>query len=455
MSGQGPVLVATCIAAFLTPFMSAAVNIALPSIGQELGGGTRALGWVASSFLLAAAISLVPLGKLADLHGRRRMFVAGMGVHTAASLACAAAPTLTALILLRALQGIGGAMIFGTSTALLTSAFPPERRGRVLGINVAFVYVGLSIGPFVGGLVTHWAGWRSLFLLGAGLGVAGLAVVMAGIRGEWAEAKGERFDVPGSLLYAAGLAMLMVGLSRIPEPFSLGCVAGGLACLAGFVAYELRTPHPVLAISLFRGNAVFAWSNVAALIHYCATFAVTFLMSLYLQNVRGLSARDAGVLMVVQPVLQVLFSPIAGRLSDRMQPRLLASSGMVLTVAGLLPLALLAVDTPLVLVVAALAVQGVGFGLFSSPNTNAIMSSVQRRSYGVASATLATMRLVGQMLSMGLVMAATAVGMGQARITPEHFPDFLSVVHVVFWASMGLCAVGVFASLARGDVPRD
>lgn len=448
------VLVATSIAAFLTPFMSAAVNIALPSIGVELEAETTLLNWVATSFLLAAALFLVPMGKLADIRGRRKTFTAGLVIHTLASLACAAAPTIESLIVLRAVQGAGGAMVFGTSTALLTSVYPPGDRGRVLGINVGIVYVGLSMGPFVGGLMTHWLGWRSLFLLGAGLGMVGLAVVSAGIRSEWAEAKGERFDLLGSVVYAAGLALFMYGLSILPAPAGIAFVLSGVACIAGFVLHELRTPQPVLAISLFRGNPVFAFSNLAALINYCATFAVTFLMSLYLQYVRGMTPQGAGLLMVIMPVLQALFSPLAGHLSDRLEPRLLASSGMVLTIAGLVPLALLDESSSLGVVAASLAVQGLGFALFSSPNTNAVMGSVPRQSYGVASATLATMRLVGQMLSMGMVMVAFALTMGRTKITPDLFPRFLYSLQAVFWASIALCTLGVFASLARGKVKR-
>jgi EmrB/QacA subfamily drug resistance transporter len=452
MSEQVAVLIATGIAAFLTPFMSAAVTIALPTIGLEMGAETTLLNWVATSFLLAAAMSLVPLGKLADIHGRRRAFTAGMIVHTLASLACAAAPSIEALIALRALQGVGGALIFGTSTALLTSVFPPGDRGRVLGVNIGLVYVGLSTGPFLGGLMTHAFGWRSLFLLGAGLGVAGLVVVLAGIRSEWAEAKGDPFDVAGAVIYAGGLAVLMTGLSLLPGPAGVACIVGGLVLLGVFVRHELRTAHPVLDLSLFIGNPVFAWSNLAALINYSATFAVMFLLSLYLQYVRGMTPRDAGLLMVIQPVLQAAFSPLAGRLSDRLQPRLLASSGMFLSIVGLVPLAFLDASTHLGIVAASLAIMGLGFALFSSPNTNAIMGAVPRRSYGVASATLATMRLVGQMLSMGIVMVAFALTMGHTKITPDLFPQFLHALHAVFMGGIALCSVGVFASLARGRV---
>ena len=455
MNEKNPVLAATAIAAFITPFMSSSVNIALPSIGLELGADTGLLNWVATSFILAAAMFLVPLGKLADIHGRRAAFAAGMALYTLSSFACALAPTVALLIALRVAQGIGGAMVFGTSTAILTSVFPPGERGRALGINIGVTYIGLSVGPFLGGILTQHLGWRSLFVLGGALGLAGLLIVLARVHGEWAEAKGERFDLGGSAVYAAGLALVMYGLSLLPALSGGALVLGGFACLALFVLRELRVAHPVLSISLFRGNRAFAFSNLAALISYSATFSVGYLLSLYLQSVRGFSPQAAGLVLVSQPALQALLSPLAGRLSDRIEPRLLASAGMLLTAAGMAPLALLGPASGLPAVVASLGVMGVGFALFSSPNTNAVMGAVDRRVYGVASATLGTMRLVGQMLSMGMVMVSFALSMGRARLEPPLFPQFLASMRGVLLTGVGLCLLGVFASLARGKVRTD
>ena len=445
-------LIAASLAAFVTPFMSAAVNVALPSIGRELGASTGLMSWVATSFLLAAAVLLVPLGKLADIRGRRKLFAAGMAVFSVASLACVFAPSVPVLIALRAAQGIGGAMIYGTGTALLTSVFPAGERGRALGINVGTTYIGLSIGPFLGGLLTQHLGWRSLFLAAAVIGLAGLAVTLAGVRGEWAEAKGERFDLTGSLVYTAGLLAFMGGLAVLPAAAGIALLIGGAACLSGFALLERRVAHPVLSIALFRGNPVFTFSNLAALISYSATFSVSYLMSLYLQEVRGMSPQSAGLLLVCQPVLQAAFSPVSGRLSDRVQPRILASLGMLLCACGLALLAFINATTGLGIAVAGLAVLGVGFALFSSPNTNAVMGAVERRSLGVASATLSTMRLLGQTLSMAMVMVAFTLSMGGSSIAPASFPGFLRAMRVVLLIGAALSAVGIFASLARGRV---
>ena len=341
-------------------------------------------------------------------------------------------------------------MIFGTGVALLTSIFPPGKRGLVLGVNVAAVYLGLSLGPPIGGLLTQQLGWRSVFLANVALGAIAAAMAAWGLVGEWRESPGDRLDVPGALLYGAGLSTLMYGLGRLPSAMGAGFVALGGTALAGFVAWERRAAHPLLDLALFAENRVFAFSNLAALINYAATFAVGFLLSLYFQSVRGLSAQAAGGLLTAQPLVMAVFSPFAGRLSDRVDPRLVASSGMGLIAVGLALLALVGPATPAAFVVACLLLLGAGFGLFSSPNTNAVMASVEKRSYGVASATLATMRLVGQMLSMGVASLVLALFVGREAVGPGRAPEFVAGMRTAFAFYALVCVAGVFASLARG-----
>lgn len=444
-------LVAT-MSAFLTPFMGSSANIALPAIARDLSIDALGLSWVATSFLLAAAVCLVPFGRLADIHGRRRVFTSGLAVYTAGSLLSAVAPSASVLIGARIVQGTGGAMMFGTNVAILSSVFPPWRRGAALGVNVAAVYLGLSLGPVLGGLLTEQLGWRSLFHLNAALGALTAVVTTSKLRGEWADARGERFDVAGSLAYMAALAALMYGLSRLPGPAGSAWIAGGVASLAAFVGLELRVPSPVLDVRLFLTNRVFALSNLAALINYSATFAVGFLLSLYLQYVRGLGPQAAGLVLVCQPLVQAAISPFAGRLSDRVESRILASAGMALTAAGLALAALLRADTAIAYVVGCLAVLGTGFGLFSSPNTNAVMSVVEPRRYGLAGATLATMRLTGQMLSMGAAMVVLAVFVGRVPLGPEHRDALIAAARAAFAGFAVLCVGGTAASLARGTV---
>ncbi|MEW6448405.1 MAG: MFS transporter [Bacillota bacterium] len=440
------------MAAFLTPFTGSSINIALPLIQEEFSVNAIVLGWVSASFLLTAAMFLVPFGRIADICGRKRVFLYGIAIFTLFSLLCALSTSSFMLITSRLFQGVGGAMIFGTGVAILTSVFPPKERGRALGINVAAVYTGLSLGPFFGGVLCHYFGWRSIFMVNVPMGIAVILMILWKLKGEWAEARGEKFDFAGAFVYALALPAIMYGFSELPGTTGFLLIVVGILGLAAFVMWEARVNNPVLNVNLFRKNTVFALSNLAALINYSATFAVGFLLSLYLQYVKGFDTQHAGYILASQPVVMAVFSPSAGKLSDRMEPRLVASAGMAMATAGLFLLAFLYENTPVWFVVLVLVLLGLGFALFSSPNTNAVMSSVEKRYYGVASGTLGTMRLTGQMLSMGIAMLVFAVYMGDVKITARYYPAFLTSVRVAFIIFAGLCFGGIFASLARGKV---
>ncbi len=446
------ILCATTLSAFITPFMGSSVNVALPIMAQDLSMTALTLSWVPSSFLLAAAITLVPLGRLADIHGRKKFFFFGAVIFTLASLLCTWSPTATLLISFRIIQGIGGAMIFSTGTAILVSVFPVQERGEILGINIAAVYVGLTIGPFIGGLLTEQLGWRYIFLFTSLLGLIMIFLILFMAKEEWQEADDEHFDVTGSLLYAVALFAIMYGFSLLPALKAGGLIVFGVLCFFFFIRQQLKTPYPLLNLHLFRDNRVFAFSNLAALINYCATFAVTFLLSLYLQHIKALTPLQAGMILIAEPVVQASFSPLAGRLSDRFEPGIIASIGMALNVIGLIPLMFIHSATSISYIVLCLIVLGLGFALFSSPNVNAAMSAVESKYYGIASATLATMRLVGQMFSMGITMLVFAILLGNRPLDQAGGHLLLKSTQLIFFILGILCCAGIFASLARGKI---
>jgi EmrB/QacA subfamily drug resistance transporter len=448
------VLLIAVMSSFLTPFTSSSVNIALPSIGTQLSLNAVALSWVATAYLLAAAAFLVPFGRTADIRGRKMIFRLGIIIDAIASILCAISNSGELLIIFRALQGVGGAMIFGTGIAILTSVFPAHERGRALGISTAAVYTGLSVGPLVGGFLTGHFGWRSIFFLNAFLGLMIIVVVFWKLKGEWAEAKGESFDYIGSIIYSLALVAVFYAFSVLPALWGVWLIIIGVIGLIAFVRWEIRQKYPILNIGFFRNNTVFAFSNLAALINYSATFAVAFLLSLYLQYVKGFTPEHAGLILIAQPVVMVICSPIAGSLSDRIEPRLVASIGMALTTVGLVMLTFLGDATGLQYILISLVILGFGFGFFSSPNTNAVMSSVERKFYGVASGTLGTMRLTGQAFSMGMALLLFALYIGRVQITPEYYPLFLKSMKVAFSISAALCFLGIFASIARGRTHR-
>ena len=447
---KGIVVLIAAMSSFLTPFTGSSVNIALPSINRELAMSAVSLSWVATAYLLAAAMFLVPFGRVADIKGRKRIFLYGMAVDALASILCTMPKSGAWLIAFRAMQGLGGAMIFGTGVAILTSVVPPRERGRALGINVAAVYTGLSAGPLVGGFLTERLGWRSIFFLNALLGITVVVTVLWKLKAEWVGAKGEKFDMTGAIIYSLSLVAIMSGFSELPSPLAFILLVIGPIGLAVFTVWEGRLEYPIFNINLFKYNTVFRFSNLAALANYSSSFAVTFLLSLYLQYIKNFTAEHAGLILVTQPIIMIICSPIAGSLSDRIEPGVIASIGMALTTLALVLLTFLGSGSSLFFIMGSLIVMGMGFGFFSSPNTNAIMSSVEKRFYGVASGVLGTMRLTGQMFSMGVTLLLFALYIGGNKMAPEYYPVFLKCMKIAFIISASLCFLGIFASIARG-----
>jgi EmrB/QacA subfamily drug resistance transporter len=441
-------IIATC-ASFMTPFMGSAVYVALPTIGKDLGADAVQISWISLAYLLAAAMFLVPFGRISDIYGRKKIFTCGMALFVVTALLSSIAPSIYFLIAVRALEGIGGAMIFGTGVAMLSSVFI-EDRGKALGINVASVYTGLTLGPFVGGIITQQFGWRVLFLSIIPLGLW-VVILATRLKQEWAEAEGETFDFAGSVFYCISLLLIMVALSFLPSLKGFAILGFGAIGIIYFIRYEFKIESPVLDMGLFK-NKGFALSSLSALIMYCATFAVGFLLSLYLQYIKGLSPQKAGTVLIAQPIMMALFSPLFGRLSDKIEPRILATTGLILSNVGLVIFAFLNHDTTIPYLILGLLFIGFGFAVFSSPNMNAIMSSVENKYLGVAGSTLATVRLLGQMFSMGTAMLVFNLIIGRVEIIPKYYPLFLRSVKLAFIIFSILCFVGIFVSLSRGKI---
>jgi EmrB/QacA subfamily drug resistance transporter len=438
------------LTSFMGPFMISAVNVALPAIQKGLQMTAVQMSWVATSYLLAMAVGLIPAGKIADIHGRKKVFTSGLVMYTIGSTAAAGVGSTTWFLCLRVIQGVGAAMFVTTGMAILTSIFPPRKRGRAIGIYVAAVYVGLSVGPFIGGFLTQQFGWRSIFLAMFPLGVFSIAVTRAFLNGEWDDAANQRLDLAGCIIYSAAILSLIYGASVLPALTGCVLVSAGVLGLILFFVHQRRAAYPVFEVVLFFENRTFTFSSLAALLNYSATFAVTFMMSLYLQYIKAMTPQAAGMVLMAQPVIMALFSPLAGRLSDRIEPRLLATAGMAITAVGVVIFSRLHMHTSVVGIVANLILLGFGFALFSSPNMSAIMGSVEKKDYGIASGATATMRLLGQMTSMAIATVVLTWSVGHEAIGPANFDRFLVSVQALFTVSALLCATGIFFSLSRG-----
>ena len=445
-------LLVASFASFLTPFMGSSINVALPSIGADFGADAILISWIATSYLLGAAVFLIPLGRASDILGRKKFFLWGIIIFTLTSLFCGLATNIRMLIFLRFIQAIGSAMIYGAGTAILTSVFPLNERGKAMGISVAAVYSGLTFGPFAGGILTQQFGWRSIFYFVVPMGLIVIYLLIKKLKGEWADARGEKFDWSGSVIYAISLSLIMYSFSKLPEMQGFIYLSCGLLFLAFFIIRGVRTKYPVFELTLFRNNITFRYSNLAALINYSATFATGFLLSFYFQKIRGLGAQETGLILVSSPIIMALLSPLAGKLSDKIEPRILSSIGMAISSLGLIMLFFLKADTEILYLVFVLIFMGIGFALFSSPNTNAIMSSVGKSYLGIASASLGTMRLIGKMFSMGIAMMLFTIFLGKAEIDASNLTQLLEAIKIAFAVFAVLCFTGIFASLARGNL---
>ena len=443
--------------AFMTPFDGSVVTLALPSIGRELGGDVVSLGWVATAYVLGLTICVIPFGRLADIRGRRLVYVLGVALFTLASALCGLAPSLTSLIATRFLQGVAAAMMAGNAIALLSEVFPANERGKALGINTAAVYVGLALGPSVGGILVEELGWRSVFYVNVPIGVFVIALALLKIQPETIEKRGERLDPVGIVTYGLALSMILLGLTFSEGggpvwPRSL--MVAGFALLALFIFFETRVASPLLDVRLFR-NAPFAFSTLTALLNYSSVFGVAFIMSLYLQLIPGFGAEQAGFILLAQPVMMAGFSPVGGWLSDRVEPRIVASIGMAVVSASIYALSRLGAASEWWDIAVRLMALGTGHAFFSSPNTNATMSSVAKRQYGVAAAILSTMRFTGQAISLAIATSVLAAQLGGAAVSAasgERIPveAFMTGMRIALNILAGICAAGVLTSLVRG-----
>ncbi|RUT73433.1 MFS transporter [Ancylomarina longa] len=450
------IMAIVAVTSFMGTFLISSVSIALPAIEKSFGLDAVELSWVVTVFLLATAMFLLPIGRWGDLKGIRRLFKLGVILFTLSSLACGLSGSGFWLIFFRYIQGIGSALSTTTGPAILVLAFLPQNRGQVLGIAVSSVYLGLAFGPFAGGFLTEFLGWRYIFFVAFAMGV--VTTVMAFLflgKDEISEAKDKKTDLKGTFFYMLGLVALVYGSSFIPSVSGWFMLVGGIAALIIFWILENKSTMPVIETKLFTRNRLFAYSNLAALINYSATFAIIFLLSLYLQKIQELSPQDAGMVLIAQPIVMALFSPLAGRLSDRIQSRYLATLGMAMCTLGLVSFVFLSPTTPVWGIVFILIWVGLGFAFFSSPNMNTIMSSVNKNQYGLASGSAATMRVIGQIISMTIAtLFFAAMFVNQAiEVVPNSI--FMKAMKWSFISFSLISVAGIYFSYNRGKMNRE
>lgn len=488
-----PLLTVVMMTSFLTTFTGSALNLSVPAISTEFHAGAVSIGWIVTGYILASAVLSVPFGRFADLFGKKPVLVVGQIIFTACALLCSIAWNIQTIIAFRLMQGIGAAMIFATNVAILVASYPPEKRGKMLGLSVSSTYAGLSLGPVIGGVLNHNFGWRSIFYVTTVIAAAAavLAVLKlkepsvsnrgngrpesaseeaSGIqpgtnsggstsgksstsdkkRSSGKKEKLQKMDPLGCILYSAMLACIMYGFSAVTSSMLARLLLpAGIVLLILFIWHENRREGPLVNLDMFRKNVVFSFSNIAALLNYGASYAVSYLLSIYLQTVLGFDSQIAGLILITSPVFQTILSPVAGKLSDRYSPFVLASCGMSISAVGIFALIFIRDDYPMALLIAALVVIGIGFALFSSPNTNAIMSCVDKKDYSVASSITATSRSIGHTLSMAIVTTVVAVTIGNITLASASAEAIIFAMRISFIIFTIICAVGIFFSAKR------
>lgn len=372
-----PVLAMVCLGAFIAPLGMASVNVAIPALAEDLSASGILVSWIPTAVLVANIVCMLPAGKLADLWGRKRVFQLGIWINALASIGASFASDMLWVLAMRFVQGTGSAMIFATSMAMLVSVYPAHRRGLPLGLNAACVYLGLTLAPALGGWVTQYLGWRFVFLMPLPLAAVVLALSYRAVKGDWREAGGGAFDWRGALLLAAWALTLVLGLTYLTHWWGALTLAASALLIGGFVWLQARLPAPLIRVQMFAESKLFSMSLLAALFMYASNYPLGFLLSLYLQYVLGLSAAQAGQVMLSQALAMACVAPFAGKLADFVPARVLASAGCALTLIGFYLLHQLQLTSTAAYVGGALVLVGVGFGLFSSPNNHAVMHAAR------------------------------------------------------------------------------
>ena len=435
------VQVIAALGSAIAPFMVASLLVATPVIGQEFSTDVALLGWVTTSFFLVAGALLVPIGRIADIRGSKRVFAAGMGVYFVAALVCMVAPGIQVLIAGRILTGIGAAMVFGTSIALLSLVFPEEERGAALGINIAAMFAGFGAGLLAGGAVTYYASWRGIFVIVALIAAINLVLILSKVRGECELARTTDYDPVGMILFISGVLLFIYGLSVISTLQGLVILILGSGALGAFFLWERSYPHPLIPPGLFS-SCNFSRALCTNIVFQASGFGIALILSLFLQYIYGMDALTTGIVLFISQLLLIVVSPYSGRLSDRYPPQRVAAAGCLVNGIAMLMLVGISQTTSLLLIVLSLALNGLAFALFMPSVVKWTLLGVPREQYGILSGGTETARLVGISLSNAIIIITFSLIMGDTLVSPENIPLFLSAAR---WAIVIYVVLAFFA----------
>ncbi len=445
MEKKNLILLICTVLSFFTVFAVNAVMVVIPTIASEFHMSNIVQNWITIIFLLVVAVMSVPAGQISGKYGLKKVTILSIILFIIISIINVLVTSQEQFLASRFVLGISLSFINVTSMTMIVSTFAPGERGKALGINITGVYLGLSLSPVLGGILNYQLGWRSVVLFGVPFLFVILALLLTKIDEEWITFENIPIDIKGSVTYGTGMVLFMYGFTILNEPLGIILTILGIMILIAFALIELKQNYPVFDVRFFK-NRKFLSSNFASLCAYLATFAVTTILNYHLQYIKGFDSQTAGLILLIAPLCQVMLAPIAGRLSDRHVPQILAAIGMALGTISLFLFSFLDTQSSLEFLIISMVIYGVGFGLFSPPNTNVIMGSVPPKDTSVASAAVATMRTVGQAMSMGILTLVFAFVMGNVPIIEQYYPLLIRSCQITCLICVVLCITSVFAS---------
>lgn len=446
ITSESYVVFVSFITSFFAVFLSAGIVLGVPSIADEFAMNNVVQNWIPTIALLVVAVFTLPAGQISGKYGVKKSLIIGVLIFIFASLGECLSFTTEIFLLFRVVQGIGMAFLNVSAMAMVVQAINPQNRGKALGFTVTGIYLAGSLSPVLCGFLVYNLGWRAMFYFVIPFLVLCLILMLLKIPGEWKTYEKDKIDSIGYLIYGIGILLFIYGFTNLMNTVGWVCVIIGLCLLIIFAYYELNVESPAFNMRLFK-NMKFTSSNIAALCSYLAIAAITTILNYHFQYVRNWDAQLTGIMLIITPIIMALIAPNAGKLSDKIHPQKLAAFGMSIATVTLLILLFLDANTPIYLIVVAMILQGVGMGLFTTPNTNAIMSSVPPKETPNASAAQSAMRTIGQTMSLGLLTLVFAWIMGSLKLSSEHADLIVQCSQIVCMICTVVCIVAIFASL--------
>lgn len=444
------VLLASCLAIFVNPLAGSMLNLALGAIQADFHCSEHELGWVSSVYFIISVMCVLPAAKLSDIYGKKKMFLLGAVFACAGAILSMMSQNIIQLYIFRGITAVGAAFISSTCVAMIADVYAPHERGGALGINTACVYLGASLGPTIGGIMTENFGWKSIFLILIPLLVVAF-IALCFFPHNIKNTPDSKFDSAGTALFAVATVITMFGIISLPNIYAVIMIVIGLALTLVFIRMERNVENPIFKGELFR-NVSFRRSMLALFLNYAASFCVAFFLSRYLQEIGAMTPTEAGLFLAIQPMMQVIFTLICGKLSDKMDKRILPTAGLTILSLGLVLLMFLDETVNKELLIASMVIMGIGYGMFSAPNTNAVMSYVKRSEYNAASGLISATRQIGMMISMGMATCLIAIFLGtETMLEPSNYHTFMDILRTAWIICICFSLIGAFVSWFRGS----